>query len=317
MRTSHDIVFPAGEFQSRHEALCRIYNDEHSVENLQVVIFTNYVVPAEIYGYILGTNSTFERLSGFMDIHSSSPKLSGCVNGDSRVVVESEDFSFSFFGMQYWNEHSESEYIYVVSKLVFRSISFKSMGNYEDVKHRAIFSLAGPNQIWRWMPRYDIGKEKWPLEVREPRKISLPSVQPLELSVSSERAWHSNEISGTRQFKEVFTLEISCEMNRLAYDVFCKKAEELVGDLLLLVSFAARNWIDWFHLSIASQTNLVDKYRAPRRIASKTDDRFNYLVRPENIDQYIEIALSAYRRLRNDGKNIYMPIVDYMYGNED
>jgi len=181
------------------------------------------------------------------------------------------------------------------------------------------FFLTGPAAAWRVFESHEVeftGNET----VRvDNSSISLNEVFPFEIEV---RPWYFYDRTALPESFPVKTkvlvlhFKTSKSEEELSDDDFVALSTPVADDLALISSFVARRWITWYRSQLETTSGVKTFVRRVRESSRNDVDRFRMVVEPRDADEVIRKAFMNLRKLRDEGMNLYMPILYFVAGME-
>ncbi len=310
-------IFPKQPFVKRLEFVGSLQQGDISADGLHIVLQYPQIKDGDISGAILGTTDTFKVLSKVYNISGSTLRMHSeeIQDWDTRISSESV-----VRGTIRNNQFYGSEMSYKVADLRFLDLTIEVKLQQTDFNERHLsFFLSGPRTLWTV---YEIGEKSFTGEEKVEAKNSLIELNekfPFEIEV---RPWYFyDETPPPESFRLktkvlVLNFKTLSPISALSNQEFIKSATAVAEDLILLVSFLSRRWVSWYRYELHTSELLLTHVRHARKCSSHEIELDESVVPFHQAREFLKVAFTNLRRLRDTHIDLKMPLVYCVSGTE-
>lgn len=316
-----EYLLPKQPFLNRYEFVGKLFSGKNQVvDKLHIVVTFSSINEGKIVGKVLGTVKTAVKLERLFGLPMPYLKLSSEKTESTTTCIFSEKMSLKNLSRRYMSSISSDEMTYVVSDLDFENITITGRyGHSESPERHLTFFLCGPQSLWqirRSSEWFSTGEKK--TEVCN-SKIELNEELPFEIEVVPQYFYDETPTSDNFELiADVLTLHLKTEkpIEQLSDEDFVNSGKAIVNDLALLISFLSRSWVTWYRYQFQMNDAIETHVRRTRRWSTKEPDRHDALVEWNKTREFLKTGISNLRKLREEGLDLFMPILYFVSGNE-
>ena len=311
-------------FEAVHEFQGTLTKGRSVLSDRHFVVTYSTRQPSLIRGRILGEESRDEadRLSALMNqpgiygsLRSKDTEHDGPICESNKVLVRPSR------GRR-WPIEYGSKMVGVIAELETEElICTRTYRRKQDKTERLIsFALAGPKDFW---PLYWSRLQSYTGETKfkhNPPSVEIPNPTGANLQfaphyVFSSISFDDGRELGIEDYYHSIIVKTDLPSTEITDDEFQSQAIEIVNDLLLVASVAARYWIDWFSFQFVASSKFVDHVRSRRESFVESVGHRNTLVDRGQAFDFLTIAVQALREHRDSDFDLYLPLITVMTAN--
>lgn len=292
-----DALPPAPPFSERHQFLARFAQDAGHTAPVQVSIEYSMVVPGTITGAVLGGPETQTALwSASHDPHLSFRSEPTAYPPGWQHVVKSDEVVFK--SITGYDSSTEGLVRRAADIEAFSLTTDETRGEDSYSRPReVIFYLYGPPNVWNLRPDLDGDSDYTNADLDVSSDL-------FRVALGMERHHKTDPDDPTLGLRRaVYTLSVEplAPAADLDDDAFLDAARALADDVLLLVSFASKTWIDWFRYTLHSGRRTLRHVRSTSRTPETAFRHMEKMVvRQEHVRSFLSTALPLYREADRD-----------------
>ncbi|MFA4843950.1 MAG: hypothetical protein WC632_03240 [Candidatus Margulisiibacteriota bacterium] len=297
-------------FSERHEFKGTLSKGGISVNNLQIFIEYSLVSVGHIKGKITGDASVYKEIQKifelpgvYCELRSVAPKPRQIEISSNKVIITSI-------------KGKSSDMVYHIADLRFDElIIVEPHGKERRYERELIFFLSDSKMIWDVggsIERSVSGDIKRSLSNS---KIELNESFPFDIEIYPYHYYKNISLPKSYEITtDVMSLHMRTKKSKedLSDDVFLEMGEGLCKDLLLLISFVARSRISWFRYRFQADSFLKEYVLKVSESLPVNNDVYDCAVEYHEIRKFIKVALTRFRRLRDEGFNLFWAMNHYV-----
>lgn len=297
------MIYDERPFYRTIECVGTLSSGGEKVDNLQIEIEYSETKPDTIRGTVIGSAEDSARIMRL----SSGPDEWKLVAEDSRGGGEfrlfSDTVAVTSMAMMWNSDQKPVRPILRFELLDFRKIRTFSKSQ-ESEPRRLLYFLDGPERPWEGAIQREIsdGGEF----IYQNSYLDLDLRSPLRLFVTKELFTDQDpDDSSTSLRTHVPMLGVSTDAPEaeLSTDRFVERADQLLEDVLLLMSLGSKQWSVWFASQLIVPGNLIqDRVQTTSRTVSNQEPAENMVpVPPSDALDFLQTVLPRYRDFRREG----------------
>lgn len=297
------MIYDERPFYKTIECVGALSSGGEKVDDLQIEIEYSETEPDTIRGAVIGSAEDSARIARL----SSGPGEWKLVAEDSRGGEEFRLFSDTVAVTSMttmWNSDQKPVRPILQFKLLdFRKTRTFSEGQ-ESGPRRLLYFLDGPERPWEGVIQREISDEGE--FIYQNSYLGLDLRSPLRLFVTKELFSDQDPDDASTSLRtHVPMLGVSTDAPKtdLPTDSFVERADQLLEDVLLLMSLASKQWSVWFSSQLIVPGNLIqDRVQTTSRTVSDHEPADNTVpVPPSDVLDFLRTALPRYMDFREEG----------------
>ena len=309
-------------FEALHEFQGTLTKGRSVLSDRHFVVTYSTRQPSLIRGRILGEESRDEadRLSALMNqpgiygsLRSKDTEHDGPIYESNKVLVRSSRGRL-------WPIEYGSKMVGVIAELEIEELTSTYEKEHGENERLISFALAGPKDFW---PLYWSRLQSYTGETKfkhDPPSVEIPNPTGANLQfaphyVFSSISFDDGRELGIEDYYHSIIVKTDLPSTEITDDEFQSQAIEIVNDLLLVASVAARYWIDWFSFHFSASSKFVDHVRSRRESFVESVGHRNTLVDRGQAFDFLTIAVQALREHRDSDFDLYLPLITVMTAN--
>lgn len=320
-------IFPRRLFYKRKELMGTLSKGEESITNLHVILQYPLDKPGVIKGKVLGTQKTASQIYTLSDIPGPYMQLTAKSRFESPYAFKFKSDKVLCKMVTVRSEPEGTQYY--VADLVFDEITEREVFDVsfhkdphiaQDMPNRYLtFYLAGPTILWGiyWEREVSFtGNSK--VEVHESR-LDLSQDLPYEVSILP---WYftdqTDDPSKYSLQSSTYALTLKTTKNQAEYSdqEFLQSGQTLADDLTAIASIGSCGWVVWFGYSLRSTDSLLTYRRITREPGAEQVTWESLPINSKRNREFLRSCLSEYRKLREEGIDLLLPITYYLNGRD-
>jgi len=312
--------FPKKPFFERLEFIGKLSKQNQVADKIQLVLQYPLIKQGEIIGKAFGTKETLERILSVALVAQPFWTLNSEEHGQSQTTVYSDKVLLSTAGRQVWPTQYDEHITSMIGDLRFLDLTvITRLASGESRDRHLTFFLAGPRDLWYVNQIRELsftGEAR--MKVEDP-KIDLEQNLPFEIEVLPHYFHEEGpEPEGHELTANVLALHFKTAKSRkeLTDDGFVELATGLASDLCVLVSLLSRSWVTWYRYQLETNDHIKSHVRETRKCNTERLDWRETLIEPHRSREFLRTGLMNYRRLRENGFDLFTPILYFVSANE-
>lgn len=310
-------VFPKEIFSERHEFSGVFSKGDKSIDDLQVIIQYSLINGDGISGKIIGKSVLYDKVKEI----SASGEPYCSISYEQTEPMQKRIFSDKVIvkKLQGGGWPKRDGITYPVAHLELQDMTtIEYFPVTSSGKERYLtFFLLGPRKMWEI---YMIKEQSHTGDVKVKAgnaKVSLDLDTPMGIEVSPYYFFDK-----TSNFIDTSTDVLALHMitkesvDKLADEEFIKQGEQIVEDIILLISFISKGWVDWYRYSLQTDGYTKNYVRKARDCTRNEESDTGRMIDYGKCREFLKIAFSNLRKLRMENFDISMPIVYYVSASE-
>ena len=288
-------------FYERHQFVGQFVSDGLTTSPVRVVVEFSRLSSGRIKGTILDEPSAFEVA---YKIYKTSEHVRLVSTADTDHVLEIDNVWITrlTFGGSPPTKRPPAEFTgstfsekRQIKTSNGRGISFRLSGGLGTLKplETEYNNWTGDRSIERAGPKLDLG---------------IPWNGKVELR--NEYLWESAERPADGQYARVATLRFECHAPRteLPDEALLFEAKAIADDVTLLMSFARRQWVVWYHYTFWTPNSVRQEYKHSSRDTSNENNRIWDSPVGLKASEFLTRCLPTFRQKRDSRQDLTLPI---------
>lgn len=297
------MIYKDRPFYGTIECVGTLYSGDEKAEDLQIELEYPVTEPGTIRGTVIGTAQDSARITGLPSGSSDWELVAEDSRGGGQFRLFSDTIRITSM-TTFWNEELQP----VRPILRFELLDFTKTRTFPQSQksgsRRLLYFLAGPERPWWGAIEREISDEGG--FVYQNSYLDLDLRSPLRLFVTKELfADQDPDDPSTSLRTHVLMLGVSTDSSEteLSTDSFVERADQLLEDVLLLMSFASKQWSVWFSSQLIVPGSLTqDRVQTTSRTLSDQEPGENMVpVPPSDALDFLRTVLPRYRDFQKEG----------------
>jgi hypothetical protein len=310
-------IFPQRPFVEQLEFIGSLNQGDISADGLNVILQYSLIKENEITGSILGTRETFSKIKKVFDLPGPTLQMHSQEREPWNKIITSD-----IVICERISNHPDYplEMLFKIADLRLDNLTIKETFSLDDLKERHLdFFLCGPSNLWNVIEiggKSFNGEEK--IEVKN-SKIELSEAFPFDIEVKPSYFYDETAPPESFQIKtSVFVLHFKTLLpaTELSNEEFIKRAIFVTEELTQLVSFLSRRWATWFRYKLITNKLSQTHIRHARECSSQAIHYDNAIVPFHQAREFLNIAFTNLKKLRDSQIDLHMPLVYFVSGLE-
>ena len=286
-------------FYERHEFTGQFILDDTETESVEVVVEFNELESGPIKGVIRNRGSAVDVARRVCDSHGPCRLVSVA---DEHPKLEVDDVFVTELSMD------KSPRAPDVAAELSCGIVSETWRRKADTERELTFRLAGGLGI---LQPQEASTSRWTGERQIEQTNSILDLGipwPGTIELRNEYLWEQHGRRG--RFASVPTLYLKCHASEreLSDAKLLEDAKALADDATLLMSFVRRHWVTWYQYTFCTpQAAYRHRIESSRDVRGQRD-RISDSPVGRNAAEFIRVGLPRLRKLRDNGKDLRLPI---------
>ena len=314
-------------FEEVHEFQGTITRNDYELSDRHFEIMYSTRKPGIIRGRIKGEESReeLEHLRKLMIQPSKYAKLRSKITTPNGPIYESDKVFLWSVGGRGWPTEYGNRMVGDVAEFDVEELTFTYFVPIQDTDERRIsFALSGPRDFWP--PSIRMPDSTGKVKVKhKPLNIEIDNSARAKIQAQPNYVFSSISIDDGHElsisdYHYSIIVKTDVSPTKISDDKFQSQATEIVDDLLLVSSVVSRSWIDWFLSCFQASNKFVSRVRSLRRnyvdeIGYNGDYDHLYERNRFLTEGFLAVAVQALRKHREDGFDLYIPLINLMAAN--
>ena len=315
-----EFFFPKKPFFERIEFIGKLSKQDKFADRIHLVLQYPILKQGEIIGKAFGTKEMLERILSVAPVPEPFWTLNSEGHGQFQTEVYSDRLLLSTAGRQEWPTECDEQMTSMISSVLLLDLTVTRRLTPSEIRDRHLtFFLVGPRELWFLNQIREVsftGEAK--IKVKNP-KIELEQNLPFEIEVFPHYFYDEGpEPDGHELTANVLALHFTTSKSQteLPDESFVKSASAIATDLCVLVSFASRSWVTWYRYQLVTNDHIKEFVRETRKCKMDKVGWRDALIESHRSREFLRTGLTNYRNLRENGFDLFMPILYFVSANE-
>lgn len=315
-----ELFFPKKPFFERIEFIGKLSKQARFADRIQLILQYPLIKQGEIIGKGFGTKEMLERILSVAPSPEPFWTLSSEGHSQFQIEVQSDKVLLSTAGRQVSPTEYDDQITSMICSIYLLDLTVTRRLTPSEMRDRHLtFFLAGPRELWYVNQLREVSFTGEARTKVTNSKIELAEDFPFEIEVLPYY-FHDegSEPDKHELMANILALHFKTVKSRteLPDDGFVELATELARDLCVLVSFLSRSWVTWYRYQLVTNDHMKDYIRETRKCNMEGLGWREALIEPHRSREFIRTGLTNYRKLRENGFDLFTPILYFVSANE-